>query len=147
QIDALVGLVEAADQVHERALARARRAHHRDELAAIDVQRNAAQRLHLDVAHPVDLDQLARLDDRRISIPGSQAADAGSAGGAARPGGLPPAWSRPRARRALPATHCEPWPRDAAAGLRAPLPARRSRPVSSAAPRWRRAALHPCGPW
>jgi hypothetical protein len=47
--------VEAAEDVHQRALAGARRAHDRHELALVDLQVDAAQGLHLDVAHRVDL--------------------------------------------------------------------------------------------
>ena len=57
--------VEAADDVHQRRLARARRAHDRDEVAALDGQRDAAQRVHLDVADRVRLDDLTQLDDGR----------------------------------------------------------------------------------
>ena len=57
-------LVEAAEDVHQRRLARARRAHDRDELALVDGQRDAAQRVHLDVAQLVDLGDPVELDDR-----------------------------------------------------------------------------------
>ena len=43
---ALVGHVEAGDDVEQRRLAAARGAHHRDELAAADVEVGAAQRPH-----------------------------------------------------------------------------------------------------
>ena len=43
---ALVGHVEAGDDVEQRRLAAARRSHHRDELAAADVEVGAAQRPH-----------------------------------------------------------------------------------------------------
>src|SRR5439155_1746322 len=57
-------LVEAAEQVHARRLARARRAHDGEELARPDVERHAAQRPHLDVAQVVDLPHVAELDER-----------------------------------------------------------------------------------
>ena len=47
--------VEAADQVHQRRLARAGGTDHRDELALADGQVDAAQRLDLDLAGVVDL--------------------------------------------------------------------------------------------
>src|SRR6185369_2159932 len=56
--------VEAADDVHEGRLARSRRTHDGDELPYPDVERDAAQRLHLDVAEPVDLPQVAHLNQR-----------------------------------------------------------------------------------
>src|SRR5258707_1312862 len=56
--------IEAADQVHEGALAGAGRAHHRHELALADGERDAAQSAYLDVAHHVHFLEVARLDDR-----------------------------------------------------------------------------------
>src|SRR6185503_4863702 len=56
--------IEAAEQVHERRLAGARRAGERDELAGRDVERDAAQRLHLHLAEVVGLRQVANGDDR-----------------------------------------------------------------------------------
>ena len=55
--------VEAADDVHERALAGARRAHDRDELARRDRERDAVERAHLDLAHLVDPDEVLDPDD------------------------------------------------------------------------------------
>src|SRR5437899_1502857 len=49
------GDVEAADDVHERRLARSARAHDGDELTAFDQQVDAPQRLNLDPAHAVGL--------------------------------------------------------------------------------------------
>src|SRR5437870_7317041 len=63
-IGAACRLVEAADQVHARRLAGARCAHDRQELAGPDVERDAAQRPHLDVAQVVDLPHVAELDER-----------------------------------------------------------------------------------
>src|SRR5260370_3407834 len=48
-------LVEAADQVHQRALPRTRRAHDGDELAFRDMQRNAFEGGYLHLAGAVDL--------------------------------------------------------------------------------------------
>src|SRR5207249_2029143 len=45
QVGAIAGLIEAADDVHQRALAAARWPHDRDHLALIDRERDAAQRL------------------------------------------------------------------------------------------------------
>ena len=55
--------VEAADDVHERALAGARRAHDGHELARRDRERDAVERAHLDLAHLVDLDEVLDPDD------------------------------------------------------------------------------------
>src|SRR5690606_25101920 len=56
------GAVEAAQDVHERRLARARRAHDGDELVAPDDEVDAAQRVDLLDADPVDLAERADLD-------------------------------------------------------------------------------------
>src|SRR5258705_2858394 len=56
--------IEAAEQVHERRLAGARRAGERDELARRDIQRDAAQRLHLQLAEVVAFRQVTNRDDR-----------------------------------------------------------------------------------
>src|SRR4029079_11509860 len=58
-------LVEATEQLEERALARARRAHQGDELAGRDRERDAAERLDRRAAELVALGDLARLEDRR----------------------------------------------------------------------------------
>ena len=50
--------IEAADQVHERRLAGARRAGQRDELARHDVERDASQRGHLHLADVVSLREI-----------------------------------------------------------------------------------------
>ncbi len=46
----LARAVEPREDVHQRRLARARRAHHRGELPAFDVERDAAERIHAEVA-------------------------------------------------------------------------------------------------
>ena len=51
----VVGHVEAADDVHQRRLAAAGRAHDRDEVAPLDAQVDAAQRVDGDVARAVGL--------------------------------------------------------------------------------------------
>src|SRR5258705_11967468 len=56
--------IEAAEQMHERRLAGARRASERDELARRDIQRDAAQRLHLQLAEVVAFRQVTNRDDR-----------------------------------------------------------------------------------
>src|SRR5438132_13562163 len=55
--------IEAAEQVHERGLAGARRTGERDELAGRDVERDPTERRHLHFADVVDLRQLPRGDD------------------------------------------------------------------------------------
>ena len=56
-------LVEAGEDVHQRRLARARRAHDRDELARLDVERDAAQRVDGGLALAVAARDVRRLDD------------------------------------------------------------------------------------
>src|SRR2546422_127847 len=63
-IGAAVGDVEAAEDVHERRLPRPRRAHDRDELGRMDVEVDAAQRVHRDLPpDAVRLGDAAELDD------------------------------------------------------------------------------------
>ena len=50
-----VGPIEAANDIHERRLAGARRAHQRDHLALLDRKRHAAQHRHVDFAQVVRL--------------------------------------------------------------------------------------------
>src|SRR5690606_7961825 len=65
RVAAAAGRVEAADQVHQRRLARTRRPHDRHEVAARDAQVDALERDHLGLrAGRVDLAQPARLDHR-----------------------------------------------------------------------------------
>ena len=56
--------VEAAEDVHQRRLARSRRAHDRDVVALGDDEVDAAQRLHLDRAGGVGLAHLGQVEDR-----------------------------------------------------------------------------------
>src|SRR5690606_8141498 len=58
------GRVEAPENVHAGALAGAARAHDRNELAGIDAQIDAAQRVHRGGAASVDLRNAAQLDQR-----------------------------------------------------------------------------------
>jgi hypothetical protein len=51
--------IEAAEDVHERRFAGARRADDRHEFAALDVERETAERVHGHVADPVVLRQIA----------------------------------------------------------------------------------------
>jgi hypothetical protein len=60
--------VEAAEDVHQRALARARRAHDGDEFAGLDRERDAVQRMHGLIAHRIGLDQIGRFDQRHPPI-------------------------------------------------------------------------------
>ena len=60
---ALAGRVEAADQVHQRRFARARRSHDGDVFVALDAHVDAAQRVHLLLrAHVVGLPQIFGAD-------------------------------------------------------------------------------------
>jgi hypothetical protein len=56
--------VEAAQDVHERRLAGARGAHDGDQLPGLDREVDPLQGVNLDLAHLVDLRQVADLDDR-----------------------------------------------------------------------------------
>src|SRR2546423_12138854 len=56
--------VEAAEDVHQRRLAGARRSDDRDEVAAVDAGVDAAQRLHLVLAGVVDLGDLLEVNER-----------------------------------------------------------------------------------
>ena len=56
--------IETADEVHQRRLARPRGSHDGDELAALDVDRHAAQRMDLLRPHPVGLPEIAGVDQR-----------------------------------------------------------------------------------
>ncbi len=58
-------LIEAADDVHGRRLARARWAHHRHELAFADAEADAVKRAHAALAAPIDLGDVAELDQGR----------------------------------------------------------------------------------
>ena len=68
--------IETADEVHQRRLARPGGSHDGDELAALDVDRHAAQRVDLLGSHPVRLPEIARVDQWHrlaISVCGSHA--------------------------------------------------------------------------
>lgn len=62
--------VEAAEQVEQRRLAAARRSQQDDELAAVDVEIDAAQRVHVDLADAVRLRQPARDQDPLANVRG-----------------------------------------------------------------------------
>ena len=53
------GHVEPAQNIEQRALAAARRAQQHDELAGVQLQVDAAQRVHVDFAHVIDLGEAA----------------------------------------------------------------------------------------
>ena len=75
--------VEAADDGHQRRLARTRRADDGDELAGFDFEVDAAQRLHLDIAHREGACHMFELDDRlrhRVLPPRPQKRGDGNAG-------------------------------------------------------------------
>ncbi len=61
--------VEPAEDVEQRRFAAARRAEQHDELALVEVEVDPAERDDVDLAHPVDLRQASRAEDRfhRIS--------------------------------------------------------------------------------
>ena len=63
QIAALARRVEAADEVHQRRLARSRGTHDGDVLSALDRNRRTPERVDLFLAHHVRLPQVARLDE------------------------------------------------------------------------------------
>ena len=66
-VAALGGRVQAADQVHQRGLAGAGRAHDGHVLVVLDAQGDAAQRLHLLLrAHVVGAPQI--LDDDHVAV-------------------------------------------------------------------------------
>jgi hypothetical protein len=62
EVGAPAGRVEAANQVHQRRLARPRRAHDRHVFALLDLDADPAQGVDLLVAHRVGLPQVAGLD-------------------------------------------------------------------------------------
>src|SRR5271167_1426568 len=65
QVTATGGTIETSDDVHQGRLARTRRAHNREELAARDAKRDVPQSLHLDFTHTIGLVQAFDLDNRR----------------------------------------------------------------------------------
>ena len=66
QVTAARRAVEAAEHVHQGRFARAARAHDGDELAALDLQRNAAHRMHIHLAGAVGLVDVLQLDDSGV---------------------------------------------------------------------------------
>src|SRR5690606_27970545 len=54
------GDIESAKNIQERALAAAGRTKQHEELTLIQVERDVAQRVHLDLAHGIDLRDIAR---------------------------------------------------------------------------------------
>src|ERR1700733_6015819 len=59
-------MIEAAQDVHERAFSRAGSAHQCDVFAALDVQRNAFQYRHVHLAQVIRLVNIFQLDQRHI---------------------------------------------------------------------------------
>ena len=86
-------LVEPAEDLQEGRLARTRRAHQRDELAGLDRQRHAAERLDACLAERVRLRQVACLEDRLGRRPRRRSAG-GVVGGATGSAGRRTVWSR-----------------------------------------------------
>src|SRR3954469_9106994 len=60
------GLIEAAQDIHQRALAATRRPYNRHHLAFGDRQRYAAQRVDFDIAHLIDLAHILDFDQRHV---------------------------------------------------------------------------------
>src|SRR5438105_13958994 len=54
---------ETTNNVHERRYARTTRAHQRDELSALNLERNATHRMNIDVAGMIRLVHVDQLDD------------------------------------------------------------------------------------
>ncbi len=69
QIATARGYVQAAEDVHQRALAAARAAHDRHEITGIDAQRYVAQRAHADLPKLEDLADVVHVDDRMLRMP------------------------------------------------------------------------------
>jgi hypothetical protein len=57
--------IEQAEQVHQGRLAGSRRPDHRDEVAGVQLEADAAQRVHGGLGHPVFLAEAYRPDQRR----------------------------------------------------------------------------------
>ena len=64
------GRIDAADQVHERALARARLAENHQQFPGMDIQVHPAQHLHLHLAHDKGLVHVAEFHDRTVTCVG-----------------------------------------------------------------------------
>ena len=56
--------VEPTEDVEQRRLATPRRPEQHDELAGVEIEVDAAQRMHVDLAHGIDLGDLAGREDR-----------------------------------------------------------------------------------
>ncbi len=83
-------LVETAEDVHERRLARPRRPHDGDELRRLDGERHAVERAHLDVTERIDFSNVLEVDERHLGLaPGRAQNPLGSRVGAAAGAGLP----------------------------------------------------------
>ena len=149
QVAALRRRVEAADQVHQRGLARPRRPHDRDVLAPLDVDREAAQRVDLLVAHHVGLPEIVRRNhshkehlygrgaERFQSVGHQSLTSTGEPG----PGGP---WLR-RTRSRPPSAHADSDPRHGSRRInaRSSMPTTMRRPITSPTPtthrrRWSR---------
>ncbi len=55
--------IETTNNIHERRFSRTTRAHQRDELAALNLERNAAHRMNIDVAGMIRLVHVDQFDD------------------------------------------------------------------------------------
>ena len=64
EVLACSGLIETADDIHERGLARARRPHNGDHLAGAHLECDAAQSVDFDLTHLVDFGDVLDVDDR-----------------------------------------------------------------------------------
>ena len=63
-VSAFRGLIQTPEHVHERGLAGAGGPHDRDELARLDRETQAAQRVHFDVADAIDLPDVFAFNQR-----------------------------------------------------------------------------------
>src|SRR5262249_54578972 len=63
------GAVQAAQDVHQRGLARARGAHEGDHLAAVDAQGDALEHRHVDLPQVVRLADVVQLDQFHVDRP------------------------------------------------------------------------------
>src|SRR5207248_934028 len=85
-IAAAAGHVEATENVHQRAFARATRAHNGHELSVLDLQTDALERMDLEVADAI---RLLRVDDLNTHLPGPPMSTRPAPG---TPAGPPPAF-------------------------------------------------------
>ena len=129
--------VQAAEDVHQRALAAAGAAHDRDEVARVDQERDVAQRLHTDLPELEDLAHAVHLDHRVagcvLALSGAWELECGPRDELARCAGSAPAASVACARTRPSATAPEE-DRTTAATAEAAAPPRPPSPLVRRAP-------------